>query len=129
MAPPLLWLWLVVSPLLLVFLAEPLLVVLRPPPLFPRRQDSMSSVWVRERIGRSPYTVVAALALMMAPPHCGGSSCGASAGLSMEASGKSGGAGCIIDWPSEYSIDVRLGDTGIVRRRSLRGARRRRKVF
>lgn len=27
----------------------------------------MSSVWVRERIGRSPYTVVAALALMTDP--------------------------------------------------------------
>ena len=65
--PPLPWLWLLVPPLLLVSPSEPLLVVPRPPPLFPRRQDSMSSVWVRERIGRSPITVVAALALMTAP--------------------------------------------------------------
>jgi hypothetical protein len=46
-------------------------------------------------------------------PPCGGSSCGASAGLSMEVSGKSGGAGGIIDWPSEYIVDVRLGERAL----------------
>ncbi|MFM7985577.1 MAG: hypothetical protein ACKPKO_40325, partial [Candidatus Fonsibacter sp.] len=32
-----------------------------------RRQDSMSSVWVHEQIGRSPYTVASALGRMTDP--------------------------------------------------------------
>ena len=31
----------------------------------------------------------------------------------MEVSGKSGGAGGIIDWPSEYIVDVRLGERAL----------------
>ena len=31
----------------------------------------------------------------------------------MELSGKSGGVGGIIDWPSEYIVDVRLGERAL----------------
>ena len=31
----------------------------------------------------------------------------------MESSGKSGGVGGIIDWPSEYIVDVRLGERAL----------------
>ena len=108
LVPPLPWPWLLVPPLLSASPSVPLLVVPQPP----RRQDSMSSVWVRERIGRSLYTVVAALALMTASL--------AEAALAellrdcqWRCRVKSGGAGGIIDWPSEYIVDVRLGERAL----------------
>ncbi len=66
----------------------------------------MSSVRVRDRIGRSPYAVVAALALVTA--RIGEAALAELARLSMDVSGKSGGVGGIIDWPSECIVDVRL---------------------
>ncbi len=72
----------------------------------------MSSVWVRVRIGRSPYTVVAALVLMTDPL--------VEAALAellwdcqWSSRVKSGGAGGITDRRSEYIVDVRLGERAL----------------
>ena len=67
----------------------------------------MYTALVRERICIFPH-VVASVVGRMADPlwrHF----CWSLAGLSMELSGKIGGAGGIIDCPSEYIVDVRLG--------------------
>ena len=81
-------------------------------PQSPRRQDSMSSVQVRERIGRSSYTVVAALDLMM-DPLVEAALAELLRDCQWRCRVKSGGVGGIIYWPSEYIVDVRLGERAL----------------